>query len=222
MNLRSYQLSVHRYGVGATLYHAAYRVAQRVTNVAVWKALVVTLDRLDKAYLADARRATGQMLEAERLRPYAACAETRLTDRFIDEAAARDDRCFAFFDGDRLASYGWYATRPVRLTEVDPNLALHFDPAYAYMHNGYTLPQYRGKRLHAVGMAAALEAQAAQGLKGLVAYVDSANFASLRSCYRMGYRDFGHVLVVDLGHRYACRATPGCEPYGFRVAPMAS
>ena len=222
MDLRFYQRSAYRYGIGATLFHAAYRAAQRVTNLAVWKALVVTPDHLDKRFLADPRRATGRMLDAECLRAYAKTAETRLTDRFIDEAAVRGDRCFAFFDGDRLTSYGWYSTRAVRLTELDESLALHFDPRYAYVHNTYTLPQYRGRRLHAIGMTAALEAHAEQGLTGLVAYVDSANFASLRSCHRMGYRDFGHVVVLDLGHRYACRATLGCEPYGFRVAPLAS
>ncbi len=65
------------------------------------------------------------------------------------EALARGDRCYAVLDGDRLASYGWYATRPLI---VAAGLDLDFDPAYAYMHTGYTHADYRGKRLHAIGM----------------------------------------------------------------------
>jgi hypothetical protein len=223
MDIRFYELSFQRYGMAATLYHAAYRAAQRLTDVAVWKTLVLTMETLDRQFLEDARRAGGRLLAAEELRPHTRIAETRLTDRFVDAAAARGDRCLAYFEGDRLISYGWYSTRPpVHLTELDTDLYLHFDPKYAYMHNGYTLPQYRGHRLHALGMAAGLEAHAEQGLHGLVSYVDSANFASRRSCYRMGYRDIGHVLIARVGQRFACHATRGCEPYGLRVAPLAS
>src|SRR5262249_45750780 len=143
--------------------------------------------------------------------------ENLLTDRFIDEAAARGDRCYALFDGDTVANYGWYSTRPARLTEIRGAPVLHFDPSYAYMYNTFTRPESRGRRLTAVGIAAALEEQTRAGLSGLVAYVVSSNFASLKSCERMGFQTFGHLIILTVGAHQVWRGTPGCKKYGFRV-----
>ena len=43
------------------------------------------------------------------------------------------------------------------------------------------------------------------------------NFASLKSCYRIGYADFGNLYVAGALNRYFLHAGAGCEPYGFRL-----
>jgi len=221
MNLAYLRDFAHHHGVGPALYQAAYRAANRVTRVAVWNALAITLDGVDKKFLSDPKRKEGRLLEAAAMRPYAS-KDNALTDAFIDEAITKKDRCYAFFDGDVLASYGWYSSHPTRLTELDSSLVLHFSPSFAYMYNGFTAPKYRGQRLHAIGMTAALEAYTQEGLKGLVSYVDSSNVASLRSCYRLGYESFGHVLVIKVGDRFLYRTTPGCRRYDFRLERVPS
>jgi hypothetical protein len=120
-----------------------------------------------------------------------------------------------------LMTYAWYSTKPTALAEVSSDLTLHCDPSYVYMYNAFTLPRYRGKRLHAVGVAAALDAYAATGHEGLVSYVDTSNFSSLKACHRMGYVTFGHVALVRVGRRYACHCSSGCDTYGFRVEQAA-
>ncbi len=222
MDVQFYRNSINQHGVGATLYHAAYRAANQVTQVTVWNAMALIPGMVDAKFVADPRRSGGTMVDAESMRPYADDPGNVLTHRFLDEAAANGDRCYALFDGDVLASYGWYATRPTRLREVAGTPVLHFDPAYAYMYHGFTHPSYRGQRLHAIGMAAALEALCREGKKGLVSYVDSSNFASLKSCYRMGYHTFGHVVMVHVGGRVFWRSTHGCKQYDFRVEAAAS
>jgi hypothetical protein len=222
MNLHFYRDSLNDHGVSATLYHAAYRAANQVTRLAVWNGLAITLGGVDGRFRTDPKRAEGRMLEAAAMRPYTKNKENGLTDAFLDEVIAKGDRCFAFFDGEVLTSYGWYSTQPTRLTEISNSLVLSFDPTYVYMYNGFTLPKYRGQRLHALGMAAALEAYAKEGHKGLVSYVDSSNFASLKSCSRMGFRTFGHVVLLKVGKQYLCRATPGCKEYDFRVEQTAN
>jgi hypothetical protein len=222
MNLHFYRDSVNDHGVSATLYHAVYRAANQVTRLAVWNGLVLTPDRVDSRFGTDPKRAHARMLDAAAMREYAKDEVNCLSERFLDEAVAKGDRCFAFFDGDVLTSYGWYSKKPTRLTEVSDSLVLSFDPKYVYMYNGFTLPKHRGQRLHALGMAAALEEYAKEGHKGLICYVDSANFASLKSCYRMGYRTFGHVVLVKVGTRYFSRSTPGCKEYEFRVEQTAN
>src|SRR4030095_1828563 len=118
------------------------------------------------------------------------------------------------------AAYGWYATQPMRLLEIPGAPLLHFDPTYAYMYNGFTHPDHRGKRRHAIGMAAALEVYAKEGRAGLVSYVDSSNFSSLKSCRRMGYHSFGRVSMFALGARQHYRSTSGCQRYDFRIEPV--
>ncbi len=54
------------------------------------------------------------------------------------------------------------------------------------------------------------------GLKGMVSYVESTNFDSLKSCARMGCRVFGSVSVVEIEQPQFAYASPGCARFGFR------
>lgn len=217
MNSQFYRESINHHGLANTLFHAAYRAANRVTEVAVWDALTIRPDMVQPEFRIDSERPPGRMLEAEAMRRYVADPANLLTEDFIDEAADKGDRCYVLLDGDSLMTYGWYSTRPTRLTEVPGHAVLHFDPSYAYMYNGFTRPEYRGRRLHAIGMSAALMECARTGLQGLVSYVVSSNFASLKSCERMGYATFGHLVMLKVGARYVWRASPGCKKYDFHV-----
>lgn len=135
---------------------------------------------------------------------------------FVDWALHRGDECFALFDRGEVASFGWYSTRP---TPIEDDLIMHFDPAWVYAYKGYTLPAYRGKRLHSAGKRMALAAFTQRGARGLVSYVESNNFRSLRSTRRVGYRVFGDLYVVRALGRVHAWSTPGCRPYGFRLEP---
>jgi len=223
MNLDYYRESVAHHGLGATLYHAAYRAANQLTEVAVWNALFIDQDLVDKSFLPAPGRPFGRMVDAAEMRPHVADPANVLTDRFIDEAIARGDRCYVICDdaGD-VMSYGWYSTRPTRLTEVQGEPVLHFDPSYAYMYHGFTRPEHRGRRLHALGIGAALVECQRSGLRGLVSYTVASNFSSLKSCYRMGYQTFGHLVMVKIGVHHVWSATPGCKKYGVYIEEAAS
>src|SRR5699024_6299583 len=112
--------------------------------------------------------------------------ENALDASFLNEALAKGDRCYAILDGERLAAYGWYSRQPTRIDP--PELLLGFDAGYVYMYKGLTRHEYRGQRLHAIGMNRALQHYLEQGAKGLVSYVESTNVDSLKSCFRLGYR----------------------------------
>jgi Tfp pilus assembly protein FimT len=90
------------------------------------------------------------------------------------------------------------------------------------MFKGYTLPAYRGQRLHAIGMCQALRAFTVEGKKGLVSYVASNNFSSLRSVARMGYQTFGNLYLARGGNHALAFASGGCLPYGVRVTVIRS
>jgi hypothetical protein len=113
-----------------------------------------------------------------------------------------------------VAAFGWYSNQP---TAIGGDLVLRFDPSWVYMYKGYTLPTYRGKRLHGVGMTLALRAYTGRGARGLISYVKSSNFQSLRSTEKMGFRIFGDIYVLRALGRVLTWATPGCQPYRFQL-----
>jgi hypothetical protein len=150
-----------------------------------------------------------------------------LPDSFVRRALATGDECFAILHGDALANYSWYtkATNQFSLT-----LRLDFDREWVYQYRAFTLPDHRGRRLHAIGMTNALRACLARGDRGLLICVDASNKASMTSCLRMGYRVFGTIYSLAparLAGRHAPKRgplarhfifhSPGCRRFRFRL-----
>lgn len=150
----------------------------------------------------------------------------KLPADFLEEALGRGDRCYGIFDGDHLASYGWYCFGPPN--KFNDELDILFNPGWVYMYKGYTLPNYRGQKLHAVGMTRALATVTEEGHEGLISCVAAVNAPSLRSCERVGYNIFGSVKVTKwidserLGpiSAWRIRTTDTCRPYGLDVVKV--
>jgi hypothetical protein len=174
------------------------------------------LDVRDRG-LFEAAGFEGRFVDEKELWKYAYDRAHEITPEFLRTALVRGDRCYALFDGETLAAYGWYSDLR---TPLDEHFVLHFDRGWTYMYKGYTMAAYRGKRLHAVGMCGALRALTNEGRQGLISCVASNNFASLHSVTRMGYRIFGDVYLLRVAGRSFAYATRGCRPYGFRVEPL--
>jgi len=210
---RRIRSSVATVGVANTLHDVALRAANRVMLFKILKG--VTIDRVDQAFLACPEPYRPMFLEEEALRQFSRDPANEIPLGFLEDALARGDQCYGFLAGDTLAAYGWYTTKPTPLDV--PGLALSFSDQYVYMYKGFTHPLHRGRRLHAIGMTRALDSYLARGMKGLVSYVESNNFASLKSCFRMGYVEFGSIYVLKLFGLCLTHPTAGCRPYRFRV-----
>jgi hypothetical protein len=202
------------HGPAAAIHDFAMRAANHVADVQVLKGMTAHLRDVTDPDLFEADGYEGRFATMDELMPYAETGEHEFSIAFVRRAFARGDRCYALFHQGTLASHGWYSNRP---TAIDPYFDLHFDPAYTYMYKGYTAPAYRGQRLHAVGMCRALRTVTEEGKRGLISYVFSNNFASLRSVHRMGYRIFGTVIAVRAGSSALVHATRGCKAYDFRL-----
>jgi hypothetical protein len=182
-------------------------------------------DTVDASFLSLDEKYSAGFVGADVLRTHAEQPEYDLSDSFQRRALAVDDECFAIRHADVLAAYGWYSTSANHFSD---SLTLHFSPRWVYMYRGFTHPAYRGQRLHAIAMTLALRAYRARGFDGLTTCVEARNEASLKSCYRMGYRDFGTIYGLRLGRLLGLRhargrllnheliyCTPGCRRFGF-------
>ena len=70
-----------------------------------------------------------------------------------------------------------------------------------------------------MGLARACHALCARGHAGIVTAAERANFASLKSAHRVGYRDCGTAVVIRLGTRTCIWQTPISE-YRLKVDPV--
>lgn len=194
MNLSAIRDNFTRYGLMAGLHDVAKKAAGRAVPLRVLDCLELTLDRVPRELLSPPPGFACRFLDEDELRRHGADPANHLDGDFLRQALGQGARCYGVLQDGALASYGWYARRP---TDISPELRFHFDPRDVYMYKGYTRPELRGLRLHAVGMARALAELAAGGARALVSYVESNNFASLRSCRRLGYRHVGRILILQ-------------------------
>jgi hypothetical protein len=213
---RRIRSSVATIGVSHTLHDLALRAANRALMIKILKGMAV--ERVNAAFLACPEPYRPMFLDEKMLREFCRDQGNDMPETFIDEALSKDDECYGILAGDTLAAYGWYSRRPTRIDP--PDLELHPGDRYVYMYKGFTHLKHRGRRLHAIGMTLALQHYLARGFKGLVSYVESNNFSSLNSVFRMGYETFGAIYVLKIFGTYLTHASAGCQARGVRIEPV--
>jgi hypothetical protein len=213
MNVKSTVSSVernlHSHGLRATMYDVAVRAANTFLT---WKNLqCITITEPNPACVNLTSPYRYAVLDREALLSFSKTDEYELSLEFVIDALDKGDECHAILHGDELASYGWYSSKPTLLND---ELRVHFSRDYLYMYKGFTRRAHRGHRLHAIGMTLALMKYRADGYAGLVSIVETNNFDSLKSCYRMGYAPCGNIRYVKVAGTYLIRADSVCKAYG--------
>jgi hypothetical protein len=208
------------FGRRAAFLDLRHRIVNRLVPFQVLKGMTATSNAIDRTLL-DAGGLQTRFVTREELLVATSVDEVveEMSVEFIEQAIGRGDECFGIFDGEQLVSFGWYSNQP---TQISDTLTLRFDRAWMYIYKGYTLRSHRGKRLHGIGMSQALSAYTRRGSRGLISYVRSTNFQSLRSTERMGYQIFGEIYIAEAIGRPLIWATPGCEAYDFMVERSTS
>jgi hypothetical protein len=200
------------FGTTAALHDLQQRALNRVVPFQILKGMTAVIPDINPK-LFEAGGFTTRFAHRDEVLGHCS-PEFEMTTEFARGALDKGDECYGIFDGDRMVSFGWYSNQP---THISDGLVLHFYPSWVYMYKGFTHPDYRGKRLHGIGMSLALRAYTERGSRGLISYVKSNNFQSLRSIERMGYRIFGDIYLARVMGRPVTWSTPGCRPYGFRL-----
>jgi hypothetical protein len=209
---------VERHGLAAALHHAWMKLVNVALPFKILRAMHAR--RVDPAFLVCPRPYAAAFQDAAALAELARDPAAELSPQFVRDALGAGDECLAILREGKLAAYGWYSTRPT--SAVSPEMLLHFSPGYVYMYKGFTLPGHRGHRLHAINKTRALQHYRAKGYRGMLSYVESTNFDSLKSNGRMGFEAFGSIYVVRLFGRHFALASPGCKRFDFRLARAAA
>jgi GNAT superfamily N-acetyltransferase len=118
----------------------------------------------------------------------------------------RGDRCFAVWDGERIAHAAWAATGRTPIGYLERDLLLEPDEMYAY--DAYTHPDYRGNGLCSLRGVDMLRRYRGLGFRrsyGLAQLENRAGFAQVRT---VGYVPIGMYVYVRLGPLRRDRAYP--------------
>ena len=159
-----------------------------------------------------------QFLDESQMFELARNPDNHLTESFVQTALEKGDACYAGFDGETLAYFGWYSNKPTD----DEGLTFHFSPDYMYGYAAVTDPKYRGRRLHTISMNRALREHLGRGFKGVVSTIASHNFGSLRSISHFDVQDIGYIFVLKIGRHAWIHASRGCREHGFFLAKPAA
>lgn len=186
-----------RFGVTATLQYAANIVGSKLCNFEALTLVWLPLDEM-KIELDLPDDTTMRFLTPSEVETFAQDPANEFVESHVGRAHAGTDLCFAALVDGRLASYGWY-TLDRAFSIGDNGLLMRAPSNAAYMHSGFTHPDFRGRRLHGIGMGRALHALSDRGVNALVSDVDWANHASLKSCARLGYRMLGNLYALGSG-----------------------
>lgn len=154
-----------------------------------------------------------RLLPAADMDALAAQLPGELSPEFLTGAQCRGDFCYVILDEGRLASFGWYAPVTARLY----GRQLEFSNDFVYMYHGYTRPEYRGQRLHALGLAGALDEFHSAGKQGLISTVNSTNYASIASVERLGFMNCGSIMQIGRDPVSIRFATPATRPFAIRL-----
>lgn len=204
-------------GLRAALTFAGVRVMYALVNLVPLQTMTLRLSDIDEKYFHDPGEGlVGGFLTRDQMIAFAETATIDDYDYWMD-SIANGDRCYGFIDGDSLVSYGWYSTKPTKLTEEFNFVSMSTEP-WVYMHNGHTNADYRGKRLHGIGMAQATKAVTEDGYLGLVSVVASDNPFSMRSIQRLGYTLTGPIYVFCRFNRFAAFHSKRAKNLGWTVS----
>lgn len=195
-------------GIRGLCRHGLLYAGQRLANVHVFVGMTLEQADLPEVFRVIPPPYSTKLLTAD------AVDVPGLDRDFQQRAIQQHNECLMVFCDGNPVSWAWYSDRP---TNFSDGLEASFAQNFRYVYNGYTRPAHRGRRLHAYGMAAALQHYSSRGCRGLICYVDAANFRSLRSTLRVGYKIVGRVVVGGLPRKFVWRS-PGCAAYGLTVA----
>ena len=138
--------------------------------------------------------------------------ELELDPHFVRAAAARGDVAFGAFDGDRLVGYVWgtFTTAP-----DEEGLWVRVDRPCHYAYKAFTLPPYRGKRIHVALSLLCNQHFRERGYTAVVAFNEISNFSIIAVAGLMGRRRIGFAGYVKWFGRAIPFRTPGLKKIGF-------
>lgn len=217
--LRHINETRRHYGLSAAATWASSRFFEKALQIEVNKMLWLDLTALSRFVDFDPAFSF-RFLSSSEIESYSQDPVNELAPDFLQRALSKHNQCLAAFYGERLAGYSWYARNSVDGKD-HLGVSMSFPSDVVYMYNAFTHPDFRGRRLFSVGVGLAAKELAAQGATKMIASVNSTNFASLRSCKRLGFRELGRIWTLGSGDHRLARTPSAAKRLGIHFGDSA-
>jgi ribosomal protein S18 acetylase RimI-like enzyme len=121
-------------------------------------------------------------------------------------------RCYAAWDGDRIAAYGWASRGSECVGELER--AFHMAPDEAYIWDCVTLPEYRGRGLYSALLAYMFSELRDAGVRRIWIGASLDNQPSIKGFMNAGFRPaiklvYGRLLALRCAWVIAYPDAPG-------------
>jgi hypothetical protein len=204
-----------RFGIHATGSYVARKAIDRIVGYTPWICLVRATDEpfprpgVSQAELAYRVVRSDEITRAARDPLY------EISPAFLDTALTRGDLCMGAFAGERLVAFGFSSAQP---TNIDADFCFSFPPGWMYNFKEFTLPAWRGRRIHAALWGARRwQILRERGVRNVVALVMATNYPSLASFRRLGFRRAFGFAIVGKGEKRCLLARGSGRQATFRL-----
>jgi GNAT superfamily N-acetyltransferase len=187
-----------RFGLQKAVAGFLYRGAQRLVKLRVNELMsrpLAGVDALDAPPGIEGLEY--RALTPAEVRAFAVDRSNDLDVAMADRLEAGCDWCFAALAGDRLVNYSWYALGSIE--SLHCHVALSFPADTVYLYKAFTHPDFRGAGVHRATFVRASRRLVTLGLQRVVLIIDYANWHSLRSHQRLGFRTLGLIITAGRG-----------------------
>jgi hypothetical protein len=195
--LERFRQLAQRHGLCPAMATLLSRAASRCATLNVGRLLWLEAERISPPPPSESGFCY-RLLTAEELPRFAVDPTHELDPGFAERLRRGHDFCFAALAGPQLAAYAWFALRSIE-PEHCGGVTLSFPADVAYTYKGFTRPEFRGLGLYGQVISQGLRGLAGHGVDKLLASVEWTNWASLKSCYRLGYVDLGPLVALGRG-----------------------
>jgi hypothetical protein len=211
------QTSRQRFGLIATLPGEFFRRLRWRFGLRLYGVYVRTLVRAEVRHdFPDDFSLRAFTLDSEaELLSLAKRSELQLTPDFVHTALARGDVCSAIIYDDEIVAFDWsaFSATPARVVE---SVYVDFNQQCRYGYFAYTLPEFRGRHLFRIFLAAKDRYFIERGLTYSIAFIATDNLSSIHYAQANGNRRVGFAGFLQRGLLFIPFRTPGASHYDFR------
>ena len=195
--LASLRCMYRHLGVMGLIHVLTHRIINRFVVMRNYKCLVLDPTGIAAVRIERKPGFTFREILPDELDRYTSNEAYELTGKFLAQVKSRGDRCYGAFSGGTLVSYSFYASTS---TDVDKFLKFHFPRGMCYVYKVFTLPAWRGQRLHSMALSVAIQSLRERGICtfGFTTAIQSCNYASLKSFQRLGFQELGNHRVLGI------------------------
>ncbi len=140
--------------------------------------------------------------------------ELDLSYGFIEHALNTGGFCMGAFKDDELVAYVWRAFGDA---PGSSQFRLRVTPPLRYGYKALTLPAHRGLRLQSSISLASDQTCIDRGYTTGASYIETDNYASIRSDRRRGAKVVGWIAWLSKGQFRWCYASPGARRFGLTL-----